>query len=440
MIYAPGPSKARRVKPWSSFKGQPKKNSKIFKIVAVLFLVLGVYHVVERCQANRGALRSKYLPTRYPRLTDIHRKLFEDASWQWVSQPISRDDGQPRTSYTREALLASRTEWNKLGKGFEGETFNYGDYVVKVFDGNHSPFRNCVPGWDPELRWPTEISASLVVNGLKLDHAVDDQANIVPITDYFLSPKTETDVRKWHMVTPLFRLGHLGKLAQRLKESSTTYAPQDLDLIFRPSLHGLLDALDELHSQHDLCHDDVKLDNIFLASPSNDATPAANETRQWLLADMGNVRETQHAFHASSIWTADNFADCQANDVVRLVKTYMQFLRGSMRHSSHFDRPFIQGQEAWARLFWSVLDGANRGDWVTALSTKERSLSTDQPNSELSTGVRDLRSHNSWHQLFVGRALAESFSVQKTLKIKASETGARRWGLVPFLGMPRTVC
>src|SRR5690606_12814930 len=105
------------------------------------------------------------------------------------------------------------------------------------------------------------------------------------------------------------------------------------------------------HEDHNLCHDDVKTDNIFI-SPSSST---ANSTGpQWLLGDLGNARHPSHPYHSSYLWAPLNsqLPDCRANDVFRLLKSYATFLRRSVSDAHAFDRVFFEGTEAWSCLYW----------------------------------------------------------------------------------------
>lgn len=88
------------------------------------------------------------------------------------------------------ALLAAKPEWQPLGSGWEGSTFKWNGNVVKAFNPERSPFRNCLA---PSLsqhgmfndseelwraaRWPTEIPASVVAGA---------EPGFLPIKDFFL--------------------------------------------------------------------------------------------------------------------------------------------------------------------------------------------------------------------------------------------------------------
>lgn len=101
-------------------------------------------------------------------------------------------------------------------------------------------------------------------------------------------------------------------------------------------------SLKELHS-HGLCHDNIKPDNIFVA-----------DTQHWLLGDLGNVRHFGHPWHTSDEWERrGQWAHCQFNDVRRVLKSYLSFIRDSCGDRSAFDQAFYAEERAWSRLYWA---------------------------------------------------------------------------------------
>ncbi|RYO96711.1 hypothetical protein DL765_011511 [Monosporascus sp. GIB2] len=215
-------------------------------------------------------------------------------------------------------LRQKRDEWKRIGGGFEGDLYVYNDTVIKTFVTSRSPLRNCINHFSAS----TEIPAMLLLGG-RGDH-VARTAQFMPVKDYFLKPSADTEPASWHLLMPFLRGGNLKKLAQRLRSAGSAY--RDLDDRFRPSFNRVLAALETMRSGHGLCHDDIKPENIFVDSVSAGGAPS--DTR-WLLADFGNVREPPHPYHSTWIWTrhSNQNADCRVNDTVRLVKTYVTFLR-----------------------------------------------------------------------------------------------------------------
>lgn len=412
-------------------------------------LIVGSIQLLVQCRTYRSELAIKYTPTVFPWLRLEEKTILEDKHWQW-SAPSDESSG----SFDREGFVEHRHEWQRLGRGFEGETFQYDGSVVKVFLTHNAPFRNCVPGTSPELRWPTEISASLILGGQNNDgrEHINEDATFLPVTDYFLSPETDGQKARWHFLTPFLPSGGLPRLAKRLREEDTAYTAQDLDVVFRSSLDRLLGGLDEMHTGHELCHDDVKLDNIFVDAPTahgdeTEAAPNPNETTHWLLGDLGNVREIEHPYHSSLLWLASgkNLADCRANDVVRLLKVYMQFLRQSVSDKASFDRELFRGAEPWSALFWSVW-AAPRGDGGTLSATKALDMSQNvhhplsQPDDSGLRGREVPELDNTLYRLVLGERRILSWATGHLLNVKMGEGKARWWALVPFLGMPYAPC
>lgn len=410
------------------------------KTVALLFLVAAFLHFIVVSRSNRNALSAKYSPTVYSSLSTQQNENLAGDHWRWDSKatPNALD-----SEYSRKRLLENRHNWRALGSGFEGETFTYDGVVIKAYRSANAPFRNCVPGLGLSLRWPTEISASLVLGGLAENTTVGEHDNFVPVVDYFLAPVDNDEHLKWHFVTPFLSAGHLKSLAKRIRRSEQKYTAQELDILFRPSFEHVLVALDVMHTSHDLCHDDIKPDNIFLAT-STDGTTNANETTHWLLADMGNVRQVNHPYHQSIIWTRDNLPDCRANDAFRLVKSYMKFLSRASHDSAAFNEQFLAGETAWSRLFWATWRDVQQNVPVSAARLSARSQSLDfvpgshsRPSS-LGRWPTELRDPVYWSLL--GREKMLAREVKNKLFIGATEIPARLWGMSPILGIPVPEC
>ncbi|KAI0393592.1 hypothetical protein F5Y17DRAFT_431529 [Xylariaceae sp. FL0594] len=269
---------------------------------------------------------------------------------------------------------------------------------------------------------PTEILATVLLGGLSVDDGgresgkwgnrrIQEKADFMPAVDFFHLPpaqfpveegeaknarESESSVRGpstsgWHLVTPFFPAGNLKNLAERLRPLNLT--AKELDARFRRSFERLLGALEKMHGRYGLCHDDVKAENIFVVgsaptsasvfsssapasspSPSPSLSPSPSPSTKvltddddessthWLLADFGNTREITHPYHATAIWTRDSrqHGDCRVNDVLRLLKTYIGFLRiasssssSSSGKESSFDKAFWTASEPWSELYWS---------------------------------------------------------------------------------------
>lgn len=103
--------------------------------------------------------------------------------------------------------------------------------------------------------WPSELEAGLLLINI-------DNASFVPVLDYFISQTS--DGWHWALVTPLMPGGTLLNLVQREKTASHPRSTEFLDRTYRRSLENLLLTLEELHRKN-LCHDDIKPDNIFIS-------------------------------------------------------------------------------------------------------------------------------------------------------------------------------
>ncbi|CAI4212910.1 unnamed protein product [Parascedosporium putredinis] len=209
--------------------------------------------------------------------------------------------------------LRHKAQWRHLASGCEGDVYSYNGSAIKVYDGERTPFRNCLAGTSGRARWPVEIPATLLLGNYDVSgtNRSEGLGDFVPVTDAFFS-------------------GSLGSLAKRLRASGRSYTVTELDNMYRPSLGRLLSALEHLHLTHGLCHDDIKPDNIFIAPEgihSDAKSRGGVHSEHWLLGDLGNARHPAHPYHSSYLWGPHNaqLPDCRANDVLRLLKSYMTF-------------------------------------------------------------------------------------------------------------------
>lgn len=405
------------------------------KNVAIFLLVAALLQFTAVCRANRNALTAKYSPTTYTSISTEQSKDIAGDQWQWHSDKVS---GDAFPEYSRHIVLENRHKWETLGFGFEGDAFRYESLVIKVYREANAPFRNCVPR--TRLRWPTEISASLVLGKSSDQLKVDQNASSLPVIDYFLAPGEDKGSLVWHMVTPYLPSGHLRDLAKRLRKSKVQYTAQELDIVFRSSFENVVRALDNMHTGHGLCHDDVKQDNIFLAD--QDAKP--NETTHWLLAGLGNVREIDHPYHQSSIWARSNLRDCRANDVFLLVKAYMKFLSGAVSKDADFNEQFLSGETAWSRLFWATWHDVQQKKPISASRLLARSQSLDfvpgSPSRPSSFGAWPVELQDPVYWSLMGREQTLERAVKANLFYGATEIPARFWGLTSILGIPVPEC
>ncbi|KUI64248.1 hypothetical protein VM1G_11028 [Cytospora mali] len=243
------------------------------RLVYVILVLVGLQFWLLH-SAYCEALAEKYSPTLFTRLSRQDEDFLASSRWHLAV-------GDQRAE--RQSLLQNRRQWKTLGSGYEGDTFAYNDSVIKVFKPGRSPLRNCVPGVSPKMQWPPELPVSLLLGGLgdqqqgqTRDHAstLSAQNGFLPVLDYFLLPPPSRNSHpgEWYLVTPLLKSGTLEHLAKRLQQQEHALSPDEVDARFRPSFNRLLRALDIMHMEHDLCHDDIKMDNIFITKQSASTT------------------------------------------------------------------------------------------------------------------------------------------------------------------------
>lgn len=418
-----------------------------------------------------SALAAKYSPTLFTRLPHRDEDLFGSTRWQ-----VDADDQNQR----RQQLLNSREQWKRLGSGCEGDTFSFNGSVIKVFKPERSPLRNCVPHTESRLRWPPEVPISIILGGLSEQHdaTIPDRTDFLPVYDYFLLPTGDGTPGQWHLVTPFLKTGTLEHLARRIQNESTLQTADDVDMRYRPSFNRLLKTLSTMHSEHELCHDDIKMDNIFVtdsARPSGNtsSTPSEKEAH-WLLADLGNARQPNHSYHSSLLWAHDNGqnTDCRVNDVIRLLKSYLLFLQAGVTagdSGSGFDGAFLAASAPWSRLYWYTinsahgkLDGAKAARQILAMSTGAFAPGEPFEKSELpQSSPRTMRIHSEdddWESLSQPRLQRTSWSEwlwpgsdgpiekaalvsqQLRMGMRASEYWAKIYGTLGFLPIPSEQC
>ncbi|KAJ9638432.1 hypothetical protein H2199_007121 [Coniosporium tulheliwenetii] len=251
-----------------------------------------------------------------------------------------------------------------LSAGCEGNTAIYrdeetgSDVVIKSF---RTQLRNRLPEYARRTfagsidYWPAEIPATLLLGGMmnvtsesNTTETVDVsfKSDFVPAVDYFLIVSSESGAPvspTWRLVTPFIRGGTLQTLASKLKEDRPQ-KPHELDAFLRPAFNRLLAALRDLHAK-ELCHDDIKIDNIF----------ALDQTR-WLIGDLGRAREVQHPYHYTHGWQSKNqWSECRLNDVRRMLKTYLTVLRTAAADADRFDAEFYTERQPWSKLYWDFM-------------------------------------------------------------------------------------
>ncbi|GKT40334.1 uncharacterized protein ColSpa_00515 [Colletotrichum spaethianum] len=394
-----------------------------------------MYHLLELHLRYREAMRAKYLPTEFDIHSEYDEAILTSTGWE---------PDLEATNTERSNLLHNKKHWKELGKGREGETFTFNNTVIKIYNEQTSPFRNCLQNTGVlPIRWPTEIPASLIVGGHEDSSLLsnDDPYRelFVPVKDYFLATPDPLMPPKWHLVTPFLKSGTLKKLAKKLRASNDSPSYRELDQMFRASFEALLSALDNLHMTHSLCHDDIKLANIFVASE--------HDPRQWKLGDLGNAREPDHPYHSTPLWTADTpqLRDCRANDALRLTKVYLQFLRLSSRNSEEFDEALFKGTDTLSRFYWTIARAPApataaqiwqlSGVYPPQVDGKQTPWLTMQP-----AGVKEPRGWAPAAEAVFGWKWSLRSAVKNELRVGAKENMGKFLGLTWILGVPIGVC
>lgn len=438
--------------------------------LAYLILALAALQLYLLHSEYHGALVAKYSPTVFTRLSLRDEDLLGSTKWH-----VDTDDQNQR----RERLLKSREQWKRLGSGCEGDTFSFNGSVIKVYKPRRSPLRNCVPKTESGLRWPSEVPVSLLLGGLSDQHdvAISDRTDFLPVYDYFLLPSGDNSPEQWHLVTPFLKTGTLEQLARRLRTQNSSQTVEDVDIRYRPSFNRLLKALSKMHS-HELCHDDIKMDNIFvtdIGQPSdNKNSLSSRKEAHWLIADLGNARQPNHSYHSSLLWAHDNGqnTDCRVNDVVRLLKSYLLFLQSAVTagdSSDAFNKAFLEASAPWSRLYWYTINsarghlhGARAARKILAMSTgpfapsesferpelpqisaQTMSIASEDEDLESLSQPRIQRtSWNGWTWPGSRGSIQEASLVSQQLRMgmRASEKWAKIYGTFGILPIPNEQC
>jgi hypothetical protein len=388
-----------------------------YRIAFVLF-IFALFQQQHLYLVSRQSLTAKYSPTNFnTHSADLHPRL---------SRPNDKD------SQFQDELVENRATWKALGKGCEGKVFAYKDSVIKTFTPGHSPFRNCAP--DATAKWPTEIPASLRFGGSAKPVDVSDTGSghdtntsydgFLPVKAYFMASTTPGEPAEWHLVTPLLKGSNLNTLAKQLSANETPKSFREVDALYRPAFNRLLKSMGNLHATG-YCHDDIKPANIFVQDDSH-----------WVLGDLGNLREVSHPFHASKMWK-DNaqLEDCRANDVVRALQSYLQFVQSSASNPDEFNAAFYEGEEPVSRLFWWTLADA------PGMSVEElrRQSVIEYPEAthkaKIEDGVSKPTRPHTFMSLF-SKKLAVRRAVKFALETQMPDWSARLFGVVWLFGVP----
>ncbi|KAH7378425.1 hypothetical protein DE146DRAFT_673059 [Phaeosphaeria sp. MPI-PUGE-AT-0046c] len=391
--------------------------------IALVLFVTAVCYQQHRFYVSRESLAAKYSPTNFEA---VHRGLSSR------SKKPDVDD-----THFRDHILSQREHWQTLGKGWEGKVFSYKTSVIKTYTSGRSPFRNCAPDTENAgEKWPTEIAASLRFGGHKHntpgseltddDYASTALHGFLPVKSYFKAAVSEGQEAEWHLVTPLLKGGTLKDLAKKVAHNPKLTKTRDMDAYFRPIFENLLGDIQRLHDAK-YCHDDIKPDNVFIANRTD-----------WVLGDLGNLRHLSHPYHSSKIWADNNqLSDCRANDIMRLLKSYMHFLKQSTNDDKAFNDAFMEGKEPFSRLFWMASKDAPD---MSAAILRRISMAEypEQPAKmeaaeEIAVSVKD-HAFSGW--FFKQSSLNKE--VKRMLEMKLGDKSARWWGMVGIFGIPES--
>jgi serine/threonine protein kinase len=385
--------------------------------IAIVLFIAAFYHQQHLFLVSRQSLAAKYSSTQF------------DVNHSGLQSSLNRRDD---ANYAfQDELIANRDAWTTLGEGWEGKVFAYKGWVIKTFTPGQSPFRNCAPGTEGE-KWPTEIAASLRFGGYSHDlgsgrDAFDQSINttldgFLPVKAYFKASTPPRQVPEWHLVTPLLSGGNLNTLARTISLERKYTTAREIDVHHRPTLERLFDNLQRLH-EAGYCHDDIKPANIFVAGD-----------RKWLLGDLGNVRHITHEYHSSRLW-ADNgqLEDCRANDAIRTLKSYLQFVRMAADDKPCFDERTFGGNEPLSRLFWQASTNAPKMSAAQLRNLsfvehprKARQVETSRVSASRSYALSSMLSS----QWALGRA------VDHAVETRMGEKLIRWWAMTGILGVP----
>jgi hypothetical protein len=361
---------------------------------------------------SRESLAAKYSSTQF------------EASSQELHPRFERPDDEDAEFL--DELIANRGAWKVLGEGWEGKVFAYKDSVIKTFTPGRSPFRNCALGATNE-KWPTEIAASLRWGGTAHDlnngdNTKSTSGGFLPVQGYFKASPSPAGVPEWHLVTPLLQGGNLNKLSKRLSRDTRRRSIREIDTQYRPAFERLLNNLHHLHEAR-YCHDDIKPANIFVENDTN-----------WLLGDLGNLRHASHPYHSSRLWLDNKqLNDCRANDIMRALKSYMQFIRAASREQHRFDSGFFQGKEPLSRLFWSASVDASKMSAAKLLKLSSVEYAQRAPALQTNEQSFDFTRVDSG-LLFQESRLRKA--VNHALETRIGEKMTRWWAMTGLFGIP----
>lgn len=309
----------------------------------------------------------------------------------------------------------------------------YNGTVIKTFTTTRSPFRNCAPP-NTSSRWITEIPASLIFgNGLVNSTAVatppanNPRIGFLPVKTAFYAKTELNSIPQWHFATPIARQGTIETLAKSTRALDQGF--RTLDARYRKDFHESLRPVHILH-QAGYCHDDAKPDNVF-----------TGEESEWILGGLGNVCHVSLPYHKSRIWSDNKqLRDCRANDAIRALKSYRNFLRKSSRDASNIDGELFLRSEPLSRLFWWVMDDAQMMtvDELESRSIVEDAAPTIENEEEHQAASASALSHLTPRLSF--RTLSRSRQIDEMLQLSNGEMYARWKALTGISGMKQDLC
>jgi hypothetical protein len=171
------------------------------------------------------------------------------------------------------------------------------------------------------------------------------------------------------------------------------------------------------------------------------------------------VRNLQHPYHRSRLWLVDRaqLPDCRVNDVIRLAKTYLLFIRLCMNDKAvnTFDTAFLDRDDALSNLYWMAVTTLQDGklDHLSQTATQEvlqisrmlrpgisELIEADPQTPMMSTSLG--KHPRILSRLFGGSSAAVSRAVETELRYRLSLPAerARVYGLVSIMGYPQAPC
>lgn len=199
-----------------------------------------------------------------------------------------------------------------------------------------------------DTKWPCDINATLRRYNNDSSSLTGEDLTTHAI-DAFYVPSNSTDKSRpllWKMVLPLYG-GALDSPTEAL--SYLNMSTTAIDFLYRPRYRTVFEGLARMHTTQDpllnntgFCHDDIKIDNLFLR----------NGLHEIILGDLGQTRTLDDKFH-------NGWVDCRLVDAHRAWKTYLVLIRDASmrgRGPSEFDAQFVTRTTEWAAAYWRWLE------------------------------------------------------------------------------------